>query len=326
MRHTVLVLLLAGAAFANPVFILCFSEVQTAPDSLERVELHSYNGYLPLPVDLYGWRLVTAAGVCTVQTHEYLTDSTSYVVLDRTNLGPNFTLGDERDSLVLLDNGGNYVTETGYPVAAMNQSLAPPPGASAAFHYSVIWQYPDPIEVHGWYVDATPTFGAPNDDTVGGIRGRITDDRGLGVAGAFITASGPTGRLHGWADSSGSYRIHPTGPGTYDLSATCAGHERGGHGDSVTVGVNEWADSIDIVIARTGIAAEPAATTPAGILLRGRDLLLGPGRMTVTDITGRSLLAGSGGRTWNLAALPPGIYLVRLNNGTNTLARKLVLY
>lgn len=326
MRFTVLVLALAGAAVANPIFVLCFSEVQTAPDSLERVELHDYNGYLGLPVDLFGWQLRTDAGVCTVQTHEYLTDSTSYVVLDRANLGPNFTLGDERDSLILRDPSGGYVTEVGYPDAVMDQCLAPPPGASTAMYFRWAYQPPYWFEVYSWYVDATPTFGAPNDDTVGGVRGRVVDDRGLPVIGAYLTAAGPTGQLHGWADSSGCYQLHPTGPGTYELGAYYAGHNRGFYSESVAVGTNEWRDSIDIVITRTGISGGPAATPPGGISLRGRSLALGPGAMTITDVAGRRLLAGSGGRSYDLAALRPGIYFVRLHHGASTLARKLTLY
>ena len=131
MKAVVLIFSLFALAAANPIFESCFSEIQTAPDSLERVEVHDYSGYLPLPLDLYGWQLVTSAGVCTVQAHVLLEDSTSYAILDRTNLGPAFTLGDEHDSLVLRDAGGGYVTETGYPDAMVNSCLAPPPSRSA---------------------------------------------------------------------------------------------------------------------------------------------------------------------------------------------------
>jgi hypothetical protein len=48
--------------------------------------------------------------------------------------------------------------------------------------------------------------------------------------------------------------------------------------------------------------------------------------MTLTDVAGRRLLAGSGGRSYDLAALPRGIYFVRLHHGAGTLARKLTLY
>jgi hypothetical protein len=331
MKRIVLpVLLICGLAAANPVYEYIFSEVQVAPDSLERVELHDYSGYLQLPLDLYGWQLATSAGVCTVQTHVLLEDSTSYAVLDRTNLGPAFTLGDQRDSLVLLDGSGGYVSETGYPDAMMNNCLAPPAGMSTSLYHVWVWQYPEPYEVVGWYVDATPTFGAANDDTIGGIRGRVVDDRGEPVYMAQVTATGPSGEFCGWADSSGHYELHPTGPGTYWLSAARTGYERGTHDDSVTVEVNQWATGIDVVIARTGVTEERAVTPggPAIRLQEERLVIAGSGSLTLFDQSGRLVLSSSGFGNWDLdlAVLRPGVYFVRLVNGESTLNRKIVLY
>jgi hypothetical protein len=327
MRASLLCLFaLCAAAAANPVMEFYFSEIQAAPDSLERLELHPINVHLPLPLDLYGWQLQTTAGLCTVQAHVTIADSTSYAVLDRTNLGPRFALGDESDSLVLFDETGDFVTDLGFP-SIWDQCLAPPPGSSVALYHTWIWRYPDPIEVSCWYIDATPTFGSANDDTDGGIRGRVVDDRGLPVVGAWTTASGPTGSLsYGYTDTAGRFEFHPTGPGTYEIGASCAGHYSGFYPDSVTVGTNEWADSINIAIVRTGIAETQATLVAHGVALRGRTLLLGaPGRVTVFDLSGRPVVRSTA-RAISLAALPSGIYFVRLESVAGVLNRKVVLF
>lgn len=327
MRAVVLVFSLFAVAAANPIFEFCFSEIQTAPDSLERVEIHDYSGYLPLPLDLYGWQLVTSAGVCTVQTHVLLEDSTSYAVLDRTNLGPAFTLGDEHDSLVLRDGSGGYVTETGYPDAMTNSCLAPPAGMSTSLYHAWVFGPSGWEEVAGWYIDASPTFGSANDDTVGGIRGRVTDDWGLPVAGAWVNATGPTGRL-AWCgtDTAGRYTFHPTGPGVYEIGAHQTGYYSGVYPESVNVGTNEWVDSINIVIVRTGIAETRATVVASGLALRGRTLLLGaPGRVAVLDLSGRPVVRSTA-RAISLATLPSGVYFVRLETVAGVVRRKVVLF
>ena len=323
MKAVVLIFSLFALAAANPVFLFAFNEVQAAPDSLERVEIHPYNMFLP--VDIFGWQLQTVAGICTVQTHIVI-DSADYAVLDRTNLGPAFTLGDEHDSLVLFDAGGSYITETGYPDGMMNRCLAPPAGASAAFYHNLIWQYPDPIEVASWYIDASPTFGSANDDTVGGIRGRVVDDRGEPVIWAQVTATGAPGEIYMETDSSGHYELHPTGPGTYWLSADRAGYEHGSFSDSVAVASNEWVDSVNIVIVRTGVAETRATIVAPGLTLRGRTLSLdAPGQVAVFDLSGRPVVRSTA-RTISLAALSSGVYFVRLETVAGVVRRKVVLF
>jgi hypothetical protein len=327
-RTSLFVLLICGLAAANPVVVYAFNEIQAAPDSLERVEIYFRN--FPTPVDLFGWQLQTVAGTCTVQTH-VVTDTSTFAVLDRSNLGPRFTLGDSYDSLILCDPGGFAVTWLGYPTCSAGPSCpAPLPGRSTAFYYNLIQQWPDPIEVVGWYSDATPTFGAANDDTAGGIRGIITDDRGQPVTDAWVEAEGPSGTYSGESDFSGSFEIHPTGPGTFWVTASRSGYERGTHDDSVVVEVNQWSAGINIVMARTGVLESPLARLPApGIHQQGRGLIVtGSGAVTVLDLTGRSVLSslGIGSSVLDLGVLRPGVYFVRLVNGGSTFSRKLVLH
>jgi hypothetical protein len=333
MKRIVLpVLLICGLAAANPVYEYIFSEVQVAPDSLERVELHDYSGYVQLPLDLYGWQLQTAAGICTVQTHVVLEDSTSYAVLDRTNLGPRFELNDTSDIVVLLDPGNSWFAEAGYPDHPMNCCLAPPAGMSTSLYHVWVWQYPEPYEVVSWYMDATPTFGAANDDTIGGIRGRVLNDRGVPVPSSWVCASGAGGSLTTYTNSAGQYELHPAGPGTYGLRAWCEGHELGYYPDSVSLVANEWRDSIDIVIARTGILEDPPARPRTTIIRQqGRSLAIGgtgESELALFDQSGRLVLSELGFGVWDLdlAVLRPGVYFARLVNGSNTLNRKIVLY
>jgi hypothetical protein len=209
----------------------------------------------------------------------------------------------------------------------MNCCLAPAAGASVAFYHNWIWYYPDPIEVGSWYIDASPTFGSANDDTVGGIRGRVTDDRGLPVVGAWVNATGPTGRLASCGtDTAGRYAFHPTGPGVYELGAHQTGYYSGTYPESVSIGTNEWVDSINIVIVRTGIAEARATVVAPGLTLHGRTLLLNaPGQIAVLDLSGRPVLQSTA-RTVDLATLPAGIYFVRLETVAGAVRRKVVLF
>lgn len=334
MRHLLFaasVLLASGLALANPVIEVYFSELQTAPDSQERIELRAINTQRPFPLDLYNWRLSTDAGVCTVNTHLILADSTSYVVLDATNLSPGLTLGDFTDSLVLFDETGTPVDAIGYPLRSTYfHCLAPPAGASAALYYSRRWVGGEPADYFAWYTDPSPTFAAPNDDTIGGIRGTVRDDHGLPVRTAMVTASCPAGQLTAWTDSLGCYEFHPTGPGTFFLRAQHSTCIPGCYPESVTVAVNAWAENIDILLTRVGITTV-ATTSPfaPAISQHGRRLAVsGSGRLTVFDQSGRSLLTATGTGNWeiDISPLRPGIYFVRLLRGRSTLCRKLVLY
>ena len=69
---------LATTVWANPVMETFFSEIQTSPDSLERLEIHHYNWFGGFPFDMSDFRLVTKAGTTYVNQGVILENENSY--------------------------------------------------------------------------------------------------------------------------------------------------------------------------------------------------------------------------------------------------------
>jgi len=152
----VLVLLLAGSvAHADPLPVyITVSEYQTAPDSLERIELH-YFPPAPIYENVYGWRIVTSAGTSWVSDSVWL-DSSSYVVIDSSNTSGIFSLGDEEDYISILDWQPLLPEGISYP----DESPAPPEGASVALFF--MWCEDEYGARFDYYIDSVPTFGGEN--------------------------------------------------------------------------------------------------------------------------------------------------------------------
>lgn len=300
-------LCLAVTAAANPIVVVMYSEVRVAPDSLEAIELYPYENVV-CPMDLSGYRIVTHAGTAFIDSGVVLEES-SFVVIDRSNTTGTFSLGDSCDRVEILDQSGwpIGVAPLQYPDGLYDSpAFVPEPGLSAALYQRWVNRWPDPFFWYRWYIDSTPTFGSGNDDTLGRISGRVLDDRGLPVYGAWVTMRNRHGTDYTYTDSSGRYSIFPVGPGVYELIAQKTGHLPGVFPDSVRLGTNQQVDTVDIWLYRVGVE-EVRAWTPPGYpsALAIEADRAGSADVRIYDVSGRE--------AWRRAVdLKPGRNLVRL--------------
>jgi len=250
-------LFVPGLCPANPVYEVIYSEVQTSPDSLERIELHPYNMYSP--IDLSGFWLRTRSGTATVNQGVVIWNESSHVVLDRSNVTGVFSLGDESDSVVLYDLrnrpvGGSlaYPSTRGTPYDAP----APPPNTSASLYCGI--DFPEPVEYFIWYIDSTPTFGLHNDDSIGGIYGRVFDADSHPLESVAVEAGG----FHDTTDAQGGYCIRPLYRNSCVVRATKNGYAPG-ISRPVSVGVGVSVHDVDIYLTPVGLSEFGKAARPA---------------------------------------------------------------
>jgi hypothetical protein len=339
-KIAVLLIVLTAALSANPVIPVALSEIQTAPDSLERIELYSYAGKEVL--DLSGAELVTNAGTAVIDSGLVVYPESNYVVIDRTNTTGVFSLGDDSDYIRLSLPDHNYF-ELRYPANPFRNrsgSWAPPSGASASIFQW--WEWQDGLwwDEYTWYVDGTPTFGTPNDDTLGGITGFVYgDDSTINGATVRITsaqgaAEMPSGRIWPWPP--GYFALTPTGMGRFVVTVDCPGYLPYEYPDTIGLPPNGGRE-INIYLQRPGAVDERTGNAAVVDLhQRGRTLALntdraGIGVVTVYDNLGRVRMSEkvalvSGSNELALPSLRSGVYFANCRFGERTLNTKFVLY
>ncbi|UCG43516.1 MAG: carboxypeptidase regulatory-like domain-containing protein [candidate division WOR-3 bacterium] len=300
-------LALVSLTVGNPVFVSLVNEFQVAPDSLERIELHS-NAWSPgFPLDLHGWAVQTDAGIAVIDSGTWLESESSFTVIDRHNTTGVFDLPDTAGFIALIDPHQDTLELVRYPGDAgagrivRTEAWTPSAGMSASLH---CWTYgwPEPVLMLDWYVDSTPTFGHENDDGLAQIRGTVLDRHSNPVSGASIHLSGPGGfeTFPDWPTFEGTFQFH-VGWGTFQVSATKPGYLPGMYPDSVTVNIDQQVGNIDIVLMPLGIeggAAEPRPDRHPTI---------------VVDILGREV-ADIQQDDWR-SVVAPGVYFLRSAGG-----------
>jgi hypothetical protein len=331
----------AAMAAANPVTTAILSEYQAAPESLARVEVHLIN-FPNETLDLSNYHVCTRAGTATIDSGIEVTDS-DYVVLDRSNMTGAFALADDSDHIVLMPPSGadtvDYVAYPGGMAHAGGRGWTPRPGMSCALDCYYVWvPPPDPPEQSFvWYVDSTPTFGQPNDDTQGGISGYVYDQDSNPLDNASVQISCPQGYrtvyTSGFENPSGYYLFNATGPGTYRVSASWGGFSAA-YAESVRLGADESRSGVDIYLYVTGVPDRPARRAPA---VRGQGRLLditvperAPLDLTVVNVLGQvarrqRIELAPGPNTIALDDLPRGVYFVQLETPNYRECRKLII-
>uniref|UniRef100_A0A7C4CB40 Carboxypeptidase regulatory-like domain-containing protein n=1 Tax=candidate division WOR-3 bacterium TaxID=2052148 RepID=A0A7C4CB40_UNCW3 len=339
-------LLLPLAAAANPVLLQVLSEFQTAPDSLERIELFPYSGISSFPYPLGGTQVITNAGTAVINPGVQFDNESSYVVINRTNTTGTFALGDIADSIALEGPTiTGSLTYPGNPWRNHLRAFAPPAGMSSAIHKWREIVLPDTYYVFTWYLDSTPTFGARNDDNGGGVYGMVRDEDSTALAGATVTLAGPRGAFVATTSSGppsphprGYYDQKPTGPGRFQMTVTLAHYRPWTMAESLELGVNELRQ-IDVVLApdSVGIAERPEA---AGFLQagwrEGRLVVFAPepGPAVVNIFTGdgrrnrsERMLLRRGANPLAVVPTPaPGVYFVSVRSGAAAVRSKVVVY
>ncbi|MFO7674867.1 MAG: carboxypeptidase-like regulatory domain-containing protein [bacterium] len=332
MKYVTVCLLLAAVAAANPIMVRILSEFQVAPDSLEGIELHGWNYWVG---SLAGWRVVTPAGVAVIDDGIGINGPDDWVVIDRSNTTGTFSLPDSAGFIALVPPSGDTFEKVTWPGDAglnTDEAWTPPEGMSCAMDY---WTYgwPDPVECFDWYVDRTPTFGAPNDDDSARIYGTVSGPGGVPLPGAMVRISGPEGRETGWAKwPGGDFELRP-GFGTFLLSASKDGYLPDVWPESIAVEVNEVVGGINVILVPVGIA-EPVPAEPGFrwardrlVLDLERDAVI---RLSVFDPAGRGefnrrLFLRAGHSRLALPGLRPGVHLVRLDFEDRAITGKLVV-
>ena len=339
-RVAVLLIVSAAAMSANPVAVAVFSEIQTAPDSLERIEFHVYAGMWSF--DLSGAQLVTNAGTAVIDSGLIVYPESNYVVIDRSNTTGVFSLGDDSDCIRLSLQDQNYF-ELRYPDNPFRNrsgSWAPPPGTSASIFQWWEWEWGIWWDEYTWYVDGTPTFGAPNDDTLGGITGFVYGDDST-INGATVritsaqgTAELPSGRIWPWPP--GYFALTPTGMGRFVVTVDCPGYLPYEYPDTIGLPPNGERE-INVYLQRPDAVEEPSGRTIAVRLhQRGRTLVLDADRpgtafVSVYDDLGRVRVSEKvelvqGKNELALPSLGSGIYFATVQKGTNRSTVKVVLW
>jgi len=326
-------LLLVAVGAANPIVPTLINEIQVAPDSLERIELNTRywpGGYQ----DFSGWQVITDAGTAVVNNGVAANGPDDYVVLDCSNVTGTFHLGDAGDVIVLRGTDNESLTVS-YPSVGCDHARCwcPPAGMSVArIVYTVSQPMPDIIYM--WYHDATPSFGAANDDTLGGIFGTVRNQQGEPLCSAVVRISWPGGVSGDWTDAQGCYSAHPTGQGTFRVTATIGG-QSGEYPDSVFVAQNEFRNGIDITVPYTAANESPAVRLKldwrGGWLRVSADRPLNA-ELRVVNAAGQlgrclRVRLGSGETELRpLGNLPAGVYFVQGNIGKEKVNRKVTVF
>jgi len=343
-RVAVLSMVFVAVVSANPTIPVFFSEIQTAPDSLERIEFHVYAGWGG-ELDLSGAKIVTMAGIAVVDSGTML-DSANYVVIDGTNTSGTFALCDDSDYVRL------YVPDVfvdtlrlRYPANphwSHSGSWAPPSGASAALYaWSEYLPSDEMKDFYTWYVDQTPTFGMRNDDCAGGVSGYVYDrDSALNgatvrIASAFGTSLMESGDAW-WRGGPGDFDQVPTGPGRFEVTVEYTGYLPYTYPETIALAPNEGRE-VSVYLQRPVATEEPEENAiNCELHQRGRSLFLdadrpGTALVSVYDHLGRvratkRVVLVAGKNELALPSLGSGVYFAGCRLGERTLKTKFVLY
>ncbi len=156
---------------ANPIKIEVLNEFQA--DKVQQVELHFTYPAGPMP--LLNDTIITPSGTALIDTDIYLWDS-DFVVIDTSMLTGPFAISQDTGFIKFysfdIDDTLQYPFDAYYYIIP-----SPPSGASVAKFYCWINSGSDMWMLKDWYIDYTPTLGAPNDDYYGcKISGYVYED------------------------------------------------------------------------------------------------------------------------------------------------------
>lgn len=337
---------------ANPTMdVIQVSEFETAPESLQRIELYAVFRNRSLPFDLGGTRIVTNSGTAVVDSGVcFDTWPHNIVVLDSANTTGTFSLGVDSDWIRVqpLDSSNMYAYGVRYPANphwSNEGSWVPPKDASASLYSWVVYTPPngDPEIFYTWYIDLSPTFGAWNDDYGGGIWGSVYDqDSGLSDATVRISSVYGYGTSTMSTDDSwdtyfaGYFEQKPTGPGRFVVTVECEGYLPYTYPETIELATNEER-LLDICLTRAGVAEEQMrGAQVVGLHQRGQRLVLnavrpGIAAVTIYDNLGRVRISErvrlvSGTNEVALPSLGSGVYFASCGLGARMLKTKLVFY
>ena len=198
----VLVFAVPCVVLGNPIFYEIINEFQVSgstPDCIEFRFLASpaidtvYTGMLPLLNTL----IITPAGTSFIDTNIYLNGAECLAINGSFLNGPFWLPYDVGYAKVYCDSVSveDSLYYPGHATMYPQHAPTPPADCSAAKYFAFVydslsWYHPWYWLLRDWYVDSTPTFGAPNDDYPGCIvSGHVYDVNLQPLAGAHVTAT-----------------------------------------------------------------------------------------------------------------------------------------
>jgi hypothetical protein len=328
--------------FANPVFISYINEIQTAPESLQRIEIHT----TPFPgagANLSGYWIKTRAGIATINQGTII-PYTGFITIDSTNTSGIFHLNTITDTITIYSNNNYILQSVIFPAQPVGEDLAPAPpfGGSVCLYRSPYYYFIEWDKIN-WYIDSTPTFDEPNDDW-SSISGTILNAQGQPASGLFVDASGQNGDMCGFSDTAGHYDICGLGQGKYWLTVWIGyGVFAGNYPESVYVGYSQNVPNININLPLNGIEqttkllqSDFTFITPNPFYNNAKISFVLPFETEVLiklfDIRGdflktilnQKLNAGQHQIRLNLS-LVPGVYFLNANIGQQQLTKKLIV-
>jgi len=192
MKYCILLVMVIMLS-ANPVMVEVVNEFQVAPYDSERVELRylegmTYDSLFTIVFPLQNYVILTPAGTAYIDTNIAM-PGLEPIMIDRSVLSGDFGLPDDSGYIKLVD----FYDSLFYPgpLTVWQHAPTPPDFSSACkFHcYLFRTDYYEYWLISDWYIDATPTFGAPNDDYSGClVSGHVYGPYNEALAGACVTA------------------------------------------------------------------------------------------------------------------------------------------
>ncbi len=235
------IVITACIGYANPIVTEIVNEFQVAPTSSEQIELRLFsypsedtimNDTLPLLYTL----IITPPGSSSVDTAIDL-PGMGYAIINESVLSGNFGLPDDTGFIFIP---GWEISSIDYP----QDVPTPPLYCSTAKFHCWYWYRELPYIWHvlmtDWYIDATPTFGQPNDDYPGCmVEGHVYAQNGQPLSNARVIATAKEDWFEGgeimnppqyhkccttYTNSDGSYLIDSLLPWRYYVSAYADGY------------------------------------------------------------------------------------------------------
>jgi len=334
MQKILVVLIFCTALLANPIsYDLSITEFQTAPDSMQKVELFFYTND-PYFHNFEFDSIVTNSGSYRI-AQLYPLDTLICQALPPGSLNKDF------DTLRVYGSG--FSDKVYWPAAETTfcceaASPAPPSSASAS-------NYGDPVGYRWWYIDYTPTFDKANDDW-SSISGLVTDGSHNPVKWAAIIAKAKFGRYSSGTDSIGHYTIKVS-KGKYLLEVR-KGSYRTVYPESIDVPFTGHIDNINIVLNGIGERGNDQSKVSALYIypnptnyevgVKFQVPQQSDAKLSVFDATGRLVKVIFRGATtiglntavWNRLDMhgkpvAVGFYFVTLDAGKYSVTKKLVL-
>jgi len=236
MRYLIILLMPSLIVLANPIFDSYITEIQVAPDSMERIEIINPND--SLWIDLSNCQIRTNAGIAIIDDSTIILPN-SYFVIDHSNTHGFFSLNDTTDSIILETSSVQGVYK--YPVLPAGYGQGPTPPFNGSVSFYTIGH--DIFSYANWYIDSTPTFGSENDDW-SSISGRVLDQDSNLAYYHEISATGPIGGITSYPTQP--YYLQGLGAGKYWVQARF-GYNWYAYPESIDLGYNEHLTGYDII-------------------------------------------------------------------------------